>query len=208
MRVLTRSIAGSVAGKNPAIAGNVAGMIPMRLSVEHQQNAPDFPMPFHALGGEKPPKGSAAPPGQHAKAGRKKRPIPDRMAYLDIKLSPIIWHTLSARERYLSTSSSPSKKSTINNRQSSLINQSPSTRKTLKNKIQSAFENKAEPPTSFSISAFPFSASQRLFPHGRFHPAEALRGHVPHPRPEYKTGTRLAIHATPPRLSIHRQRPA
>jgi len=30
----------------------------------------------------------------------------------------------------------------------------PSTRKKLENKIQSAFENKAEPLTSFSISAF------------------------------------------------------
>jgi len=33
-----------------------------------------------------------------------------------------------------------------------------STRKTLENKIQSAFENKAEPLTSFSISVFSISA--------------------------------------------------
>ena len=48
--------------------------------------------------GDKPPKGSAAPPGQHAKAGRKKRPIPGRTAYLGIKLSLILWHTLSQHE--------------------------------------------------------------------------------------------------------------
>jgi len=47
-----------------------------------------------------PPKGSAAPPGQHAKAWRKKCPKSGRTAYLGIKLSPILWHALSARKRY------------------------------------------------------------------------------------------------------------
>lgn len=47
------------------------------------------------------------------------------------------------------------------------------------------------------------SKFQLLFPHGRFHPAEALRGHVPHPGTQYQTGTRLAINAPPPRLSFH-----
>jgi len=87
---------------------------------ERQQNAPDIPMPFHALGGDKPPKGSAAPPGQHAKAGRKKRPIPDRTAYLGIQLSPILWHALSARKRYRSVFFSPSK----NQKSSIVIHQS------------------------------------------------------------------------------------
>jgi len=48
----------------------------------------------------------------------------------------------------------PIQKSKIKNPQSSFINQSPSTRKTLENKIQSAFENKAKPLISFSISVF------------------------------------------------------